>query len=265
VLPAKVGARFCGFVAPIPNVLAVPLVEGMVEDLVVRDERAQELFPKIKPMRYEKAVRLALCRIQEQAVETRWSGAQTDDPTYDHLDYRGLVREVRSLHIETRPDDVFRVFSSLGGDRGWLTWNWAWKVRGFIDQLLGGPGLRRGRRDPEELLTGEVVDFWRVETIEPPRLLRLRCEAKLPGNAWLQWETVSERGGTRLTQTAAFAPRGLPGFLYWYSLYPFHRLIFTDMIEAIGNSSMAQAGQDRTISAKVSESVAVLTEAPSKS
>ncbi len=244
VLPVAVGARFCGIVAPIPNALVVPLVHGMVRDLTVVDERAQQLFPDIKPICYRKAVKLALCRIQQQAVETRWSGAQTDDPTYTHRDCRGLVREVRSRHIEAHPEAVFRVFASLGGERGWLTWNWAWKVRGFLDKLIGGPGLRRGRRDPNELLNGEVVDFWRVELIEQPRVLRLRAEAKLPGKAWLQWETVPERGGTRLTQTAAFAPRGLPGALYWYLLYPFHRLIFTAMIKAIGEQATMRTGQN---------------------
>ncbi len=234
VLPAWIGARFIGLVTPIPSRLAVPLVEGMTQSLVVNEDRARILFADVKPIRYVKAVKLALCRIQEQAVETRWSGTATDEPTYEHHDLRGLIREVRSLHIEASPDAVFRVFSSLGGERGWLTWNWAWRIRGFLDRLLGGPGLQRGRRDPHDLHAGEVVDFWRVEQVKPPRLLRLRGEMKVPGLAWLQWEANTERGGTRLTQTAGFAPHGLLGALYWYMLYPFHRLIFTDMIEAIG-------------------------------
>ena len=203
----------------------------MTQPLVVNNDRAKTLFADVKPIHYEKAVKLALRRTQEQAVETRWSGTATDEPTYEHQDLRGLIREVRSLHIEASPDAVFRAFSSLGGERGWLTWNWAWRVRGFLDRLMGGPGLQRGRRDPQDLHAGEVVDFWRVERIKPSYLLRLRGEMKIPGLAWLQWEVNSERGGTRLTQTAGFVPRGLFGALYWYMLYPFHRLIFTDMIE----------------------------------
>jgi uncharacterized protein YbjT (DUF2867 family) len=234
VLPASIGARFIGLITPIPNRLAIPLVEGMTQPLVVKNDRAKDLFPEVKPIRYEKAVKLALRRTQEQAVETRWSGTTNDEPTYEHQDLRGLIREVRSLHIEASPDVVFRAFSSLGGERGWLTWNWAWRVRGFLDCLMGGPGLQRGRRDPQDLHAGEVVDFWRVERIKPAYLLRLRGEMKIPGLAWLQWEANPERGGTRLTQTAGFVPRGLFGALYWYMLYPFHRLIFTDMIEAIG-------------------------------
>ncbi len=241
IVPAKIGARFIGLVTPIPGSLAVPLVEGMFQPLLADDTKAQRLFPQVKPICYKKAVKLALCRIQEQAVETRWSGASGHKPTYEHSDTRGLVREVRSLYVDAPPDAVFRIFSGLGGQRGWLTWNWAWRVRGFIDCVLGGPGLRRGRRDPQELLSGEVVDFWRVEAIRPPHLLRLRAEARLPGRAWLQWETISEEGGTRLTQMAAFAPQGLQGTLYWYLLYPFHRLIFTHMIEAIGRCATRSA------------------------
>ena len=244
ILPARIGARIMSWVTPIPSSLAVPLVEGMVHPLAVRDERAKTRFGHVRPISYRKAVKLALARIQAQAVETRWSGTLTDEPTYEHHDLRGLIREVRSLHIEASPDAVFRVFSSLGGQRGWLTWNWAWRLRGYVDRLLGGPGLLRGRRHPQELLAGEFVDCWRVESVDPPHLLRLHGEMKLPGRAWLQWEANAERGGTRLTQTAGFAPRGLFGVLYWYFLYPFHRLIFTDMINAIGELAVgAQFGK----------------------
>jgi hypothetical protein len=238
LLPARVGARYVALLTPIPSAIAIPLIEGMVQPLIVHDDRARKLFPQIEPIPYEKAVELALTRIHEQAVETRWNNALSDAPTYEFRDRRGTVREVRSLHVDVPPDAVFLVFSGLGGDRGWLTWNWAWRALGFIDRLVGGPGLRRGRRDPVELLPGDAVDFWRVEAIDPPHLLRLRAELKLPGQAWLQWDTSSERGGTRLTQTAAFEPRGLSGALYWYMLYPFHRLIFTDMIEAIRRISL---------------------------
>jgi hypothetical protein len=205
----------------------------MVQPLVADVSRARQLFPQIEPISYEKAVRLALRRIQEQAVETRWTGTSTDQTTYEHSDLRGLIREVRSLHVQAPPDDVFRVFTSLGGERGWLTWNWAWRVRGMLDRIVGGPGLGRGRRHPQELLAGEAVDFWRVEAVKPPHLLRLRAEARMPGRGWLQWEAVPEEGGTRLTQVAAFAPRGLTGALYWYTLYPFHQYIFSALIDRI--------------------------------
>ena len=234
IVPAAVGARWVGLLTPIPNALAVPLVEGMVHSLVVSDPRAQRLFPDIQPMPYSATVRRALHRIRQRAVETRWSGARTEARAYELRDSEGMIREIRRLHVEALPEDVFRVFSGLGGERGWLVWRWAWWSRGVLDGFLGGPGLRRGRRDPQELLPGEAVDFWRVEEVEPPRLLRLRAEVKLPGRGWLQWEAEREGRGTRLTQTASFAPDGLPGVLYWHLLYPFHRMIFTDMIRAIG-------------------------------
>jgi hypothetical protein len=218
----------------------------MVHPLVVKEEeRAKTLFGHVRPISCGKAVKLAIARIQDQAVETRWSGPSTDEPTVEHHDLRGLIREVRSLHIEASPDAVFDVFSSLGGERGWLTWKWAWRLRGYADRFLGGPGLLRGRRHPQELLAGECVDFWRVEKLDRPFLLRLRGEMKVPGRAWLQWEAKTERGGTRLTQTAGFAPRGLLGALYWYLLYPFHRLIFTDLINAIGREAVGAQAVER--------------------
>jgi len=238
LVPARLGARWIGVVTPIPNTLAVRLVEGILHSFVVNDDRAQELFPEIEPISCREAVQLALQRIQEQAVETHWTGALGDAPTYELRDSEGLVEEVRTLHVDVSPELVFRQFTALGGDRGWLVWRWAWWVRGVIDRLVGGPGLRRGRRHPQELLPGEAVDFWRVEAVEPPFLLRLRAEMKQPGRGWLQWEATPEGGGTRLIQTAAFAPHGLFGTLYWYLLYPFHRLIFTRLVRAIADNAV---------------------------
>jgi hypothetical protein len=144
------------------------------------------------------------------------------------------------------PEDVFRSFSSIGGERGWLVWGWAWKLRGFLDRLAGGPGLRRGRRNREDLLIGESLDFWRVEAFERPRILRLRAEMKVPGAAWLQWETKREEGETLLVQTALFAPRGLSGALYWYLLYPIHRMIFSDLAAAIVRSAEKESVRRRS-------------------
>jgi hypothetical protein len=135
--------------------------------------------------------------------------------------------------VKASPEDVYRAFASLGGERGWRVWTWAWKIRGVLDQIVGGPGLRRGRRHPEDLEPGEALDFWRVEEARPPELLRLRAEMKVPGKAWLQWEAVEEDGHTRLVQKAFFAASGLLGTLYWYSLYPAHRFIFSDLVDAV--------------------------------
>ena len=233
VLAPALAARWVGLVTPIPNSLAVPLVEGVVHPLYADLARSQALFPDIQPIAYRRAVELALTEVQGAAVETRWSGALGDYRTFEFTDEEGLFREVRSEYAGLPPEVVFSSFSRIGGERGWLAWEWAWELRGLLDRLVGGPGLRRGRRHPTELLPGEALDFWRVEAVEPPRLLRLRAEMKVPGKAWLQWEVIPEGVGTRLVQTALFAPTGLFGMLYWYALYPMHGFIFSDLLHAI--------------------------------
>lgn len=232
-LMPQLAARWIGALTPIPNALAVPLVQGMVQSLVADTRRARELFPMIEPLDYRTAVALALERVEKGTVETRWSGALGHGPTAELEDSEGLARETRSRLVKASPEAVFRAFSGIGGDRGWPAWEWAWILRGALDRLAGGPGLRRGRRHPDEILPGEALDFWRVEAAEPPRLLRLRAEMRLPGRAWLQWEALPEEGGTRLVQTALFAPNGLLGTAYWYGLYPFHQFIFSAMVDAL--------------------------------
>ena len=233
VLAPKLAARWVGFVTPITNKLAVPLVEGVVQPLLVPDDRARELFPQIEPIPYQRAVELALEKIEHGEVETRWSGALGEGRATQLHDWEGMIRERQARAVNADPERVYRVFSSLGGENGWLTWNWAWTLRGMLDRVVGGPGLRRGRRDPEQLLPGEALDWWRVEAVEKPTLLRLRAEMKVPGRAWLQWETRQRDGQTWLLQTALFRPRGLPGVLYWYLLYPIHKLIFAGMARVI--------------------------------
>ncbi|MDQ3556719.1 MAG: SDR family oxidoreductase [Gemmatimonadota bacterium] len=242
VLAPALAARWVGLVTPIPNTLAVPLVKGVVTPVVADTARARSLFPDIQPIPYVRAVELALQRTATGDVETRWSGALGRGTSYEVRDWEGVVREVRSAHVDADPQRVYDTFSGLGGERGWLVWDWAWKLRGAMDRVVGGPGLRRGRRHPDDLLPGEALDFWRVEAAEPPRLLRLRAEMKVPGSAWLEWDAIPENGGTRLVQTALFAPRGLLGVLYWYSLYPVHRFIFSDMVRAVARAAARGGG-----------------------
>lgn len=239
VLAPKLAALWVGLVTPISNCLAVPLVEGVVEPVVADTSRARALFPDIEPISYREAVSRALARTEAGEVVTRWSVAGGSPPgQLDLEDSEGVVREVRTRHVATTPDRVFRAFTSLGGDRGWRVWNWAWALRGAVDQLVGGPGLRRGRRDPEVLYPGEALDFWRVEEYRPDALLRLRAEMKVPGRAWLQFEAIPEDGGTRLVQTAFFAPTGFFGWLYWYGIYPMHAKIFSDLVDAIARDAL---------------------------
>ncbi|MEM7479651.1 MAG: DUF2867 domain-containing protein [Acidobacteriota bacterium] len=244
VLAPGLAARWVGFVTPISNDLAVPLVKGVVRPLIGDLSRALELFPEIEPMSYRAAVEGAVEDTLEGQVVTRWSSTWGIGSQVEFQDREGIVREVRTRQVNASPKQVFRAFSSLGGDKGWLVWNWAWRARGLLDQLIGGPGLRRGRRHTTELLPGEAVDFWRVEEVAIPSLLRLRAEMKVPGKAWLQWETQPNGAGTRLVQTAFFAPVGLPGFLYWYGIYPLHGWIFSDMVKAIAEEAEAMATAD---------------------
>ena len=233
VLAPKLAALWVGLVTPIPNSLAVPLVEGVVHPVVGDPARAHRLFPEIRPISYQEAVALALERTEADDILTRWSGAAGDSPGFRFTDREGMMREVRTRQVDATPEAVFRSFVSLGGERGWRAWNWAWSVRGFIDWMLGGPGLRRGRRHPIELLPGESVDCWRVEAVQPPSLLRLRAEMKIPGQAWLQFEAIPEDDRTRLVQTAYFVPTGFLGWLYWYGIYVVHALIFSGLITAV--------------------------------
>ena len=244
VTAPRISALWIALVTPIPTCLAGRLVRGIIQPVLRDTRRSEQLFPEICPVSYRRTVELALSRTNQQEVRTRWSDALGRRETHRLEGREGLVREVRTFLVPASREAVFRALSSLGGDRGWLVWNWAWRLRGFLDKILGGPGLRRGRRDPSELLPGDAVDFWRVEEVDPPCLLRLRAEMKVPGRAWLQWETREEKGQTRLIQTALFEPKGLLGWAYWYGSYPFHRFIFDGMVEAI--SKMALEAESMT-------------------
>jgi len=240
VLAPGLAARWVGLVTPIPNCLAVPLVRGIVAPVVADTRRAQELFPEIRPIPYRTAVELAVEKIRVREVPTRWSDALGKELPSRLEDKEGMFREIRTRLVDAPPEAVFKAFSSLGGDRGWLVWNWAWRIRGWMDKVVGGPGLRRGRRDPSNLMEGDAVDFWRVETIDPPHLLRLRAEMKLPGRGWLEWEARGEDGQTLLTQVAIFAPVGFLGWAYWHASYPFHARIFRGMVDGIARLAVEE-------------------------
>ena len=251
VLAPKLAGRWVGAVTPIPNRVGVPLIEGIVDSVVADTRRAREVFPSIEPISYRDAVKRALASLEVGDVETSWSGALLDGATYELEDREGMMVEIRSLPVAAPPEQTYRAFSTLGGEKGWLAWKWAWEARGLLDSIFGGPGLSRGRRHPVEIAVGESVDFWRVENVELNRSIRLRAEMKVPGRAWLQWETFGEEGASRLVQTALFAPRGLFGFLYWYGLYPIHQKIFSDMARAVARDAekaQAEVGRGRPTS-----------------
>jgi uncharacterized protein YbjT (DUF2867 family) len=241
VLAPRLAALWVGLVTPIPNSLAVPLVKGVVQPVVGDTSRAEACFPEVRPISYRDAVQRAVHRTETGNVATRWSLSGGDSRGVRLEDREGMVREVRTRLVDAPPEAVYRAFASLGGERGWRVWSWLWEVRGVLDQLVGGPGLRRGRRDPVDLYPGEALDFWRVEEVRPGRNLRLRAEMKVPGKAWLQFEAVPEEGKTRLIQTAFFVPVGFLGWLYWYGIYPLHSVIFSDMVDAIATDAVGAA------------------------
>lgn len=151
----------------------------------------------------------------------------------------------RSAQVPQRPSQVFRPIRRIGGETGWYSTGWLWRLRGFLDLLVGGAGMRRGRRDPEWLTPGDTVDFWRVEAIEPDRLLRLSAEMKLPGRAWLQFEVEGDESGSTIRQTSIFDPIGLMGLLYWYLLYPVHARVFAGMLRGIVRAAERKPGPQK--------------------
>jgi uncharacterized protein YbjT (DUF2867 family)/uncharacterized protein YndB with AHSA1/START domain len=245
VLTPLLSSYWVNLVTPIPAVIARPLIEGLRNESVVRDPVARDLFPAIEPVSYRKSVERALGQLQASNVETAWSDAQSsslsDRPPVILTTQEGMILEHRQRLVAASPEAVYRIFTGIGGRRGWFFMNWAWQIRGFLDRLIGGVGLRRGRRDPDELRAGDALDFWRVESVEPDQLLRLRAEMKVPGKAWLQFQvTPGEDGQSLLEQTAFFAPKGLVGWMYWYGLYPLHGLIFSGLIDRIGRRAENQ-------------------------
>jgi hypothetical protein len=246
-LTPRLSSYWVNIVTPIPAAIARPLIEGLRNENIVRDPSARQLFPAIEPVNYRVAVQRALARLQASNVETAWSDAlstsQGPVPPVIMKTQEGMVLEHRQRIVHAAPADIFDTFMGIGGERGWFYMNWSWEIRGFMDRVIGGVGLRRGRRDPDNLRVGDALDFWRVETVVPNQLLRLRAEMKVPGQAWLQFQvTPRDAQQTLLSQTAFFAPKGLVGWAYWYALYPIHQVIFSGLIDEIARRAVARSG-----------------------
>ena len=232
-----VSAFMVGLVTPLPVRVVKPLIDSLRNDVVAVDPRRFG----VELLTYREAVSLALKRANDLAVPTRWSDAVTDpeSPMPGDPKWSGAAMEAdrRDVACRAAPSDLYWAVSRIGGDVGYYRMNWAWRARGVIDQLVGGVGLRRGRRHPEELHQGESLDFWRVAAIDKDRRLLLRAEMKLPGTAWLEWTIELTPGGSRLVQIARFAPRGVLGRLYWWGLLPLHAPIFGAMARRIAGTA----------------------------
>ncbi len=248
VLSPRLSSYWVHWVTPIPAQIARPLIDGLRNEVIVRTPLAKALFPTIHPIGYRTAVDLALAQLRSGEVETMWSDAlvssRGDIPPVELSTREGMIVERRQRYVAASPSEVFRTFTGLGGRRGWLYATWLWRLRGALDRLVGGVGLRRGRRHPDDVRVGDAIDFWRVERVEQDQLLRLRAEMKVPGDAWLQFETSPTAGGqTLMRQTAYFVPKGLSGLLYWYALYPIHRVIFSGLIQKVALRAEARRRQ----------------------
>ncbi|NKY32906.1 SDR family oxidoreductase [Nocardia speluncae] len=242
VLTPWLSAQWVNLVTPVPRALAVPLIESLVHEVVCGEHDISSHIPEPAEglTRYERAVELALTRIRHAEVPTRWSDASTygapSDPLPTDPAWSGgsLYEDLRELHTDADPDTLWAVVESIGGENGWYSFPLAWSARGWVDRVAGGVGLRRGRKHPHRLHAGEALDWWRVEHIDRPRLLRLRAEMQLPGLAWLELGVEpGPDGGSYYRQRAIFQPHGLAGHLYWKAITPFHNVVFGGMVRNI--------------------------------
>ncbi len=245
VLTPRLSSLWVGLVTPVPSALARPLVESVKHTAVVAEHDIAEHVPDPPEglIGFERAVELALSRIQNLDVPTRWSSATPagapSHPLPSDPDWTGgdLYVDERRREVAAPPELVWQVVEGIGGDNGWYSFPLAWRVRGWADRLSGGPGLRRGRRNPRDLVVGDALDWWRVEEADEGRFLRLRAEMRLPGLAWLELEVEPADGGTTFRQRALFHPNGVLGHAYWWVVYPFHGMVFGGMQRNIARAA----------------------------
>ncbi|WP_203987110.1 SDR family oxidoreductase [Virgisporangium aurantiacum] len=260
-LSPTLSSLWVGLVTPVPNAIARPLVGSLVHEAVAREHDIARFVPD--PDRgltgFDEAVRLALTRIRDADVETRWTGSSWPGtpaaeplPTDPNWSGGTVYTDQRESRVDASPEELWRVITAIGGETGWYSFPLAWAVRGWLDRAVGGVGLRRGRRDPHRLYLGEAVDFWRVEEIVPGEMLRLRAEMRLPGRAWLEMRamqgdaavaSLGDKPAAASTavycQRAVFLPRGLAGHAYWAAVWPFHSVIFGGMSRNIAKAAAA--------------------------
>ncbi|MGR8012132.1 SDR family oxidoreductase [Streptomyces hypolithicus] len=252
VLTPRLSSHWVGLVTPVPRSIARPLAESLRHEVICHEHDIADHVPDPpgSPMGVTTALALALQRVRDAQVTTRWSSASVpgvpSDPLPTDPDWSGgsLYTDQRERTVDATPRDLWRVIEGVGGDNGWYSFPLGWAVRGWADRMAGAVGLRRGRRDALHLRVGDSLDFWRVEEIERGRLLRLRAEMRLPGLAWLEmYAERDDAGRTRYRQRALFRPRGLGGQLYWWSVSPFHAVVFGGMARNIALAAQRAAAE----------------------
>jgi uncharacterized protein YbjT (DUF2867 family) len=247
VLTPYLSSLWLGLTTPVYARVGRKLIESLRNPTVVESGRAQATF-RVRPMGLVRAIERALANEDRELAETRWSDAVSSAGpvrSYGGIRFGTRLVDSRAVRVDVPVAAAFAPIRRLGGRRGWYHAHALWRLRGFLDLLVGGVGLRRGRRDPEELAVGDALDFWRVEAYEPPRRLRLAAEMRLPGRAWLEFEVDPDDGGAVIRQTAIFDPAGLTGRLYWYGIYPLHARVFAGMLNALAAHARDAAREQR--------------------
>ena len=243
VLTPRLSSLWLGFVTPLYARVGRKLVESIKHPTVVRDDAALGSFP-VRPSGIRDAIAAAIRNEELDIAESRWFDAISsggEARSWAGVRFGNRLVDSRSATVDVSPEASFAPIRRIGGETGWYACDWLWRLRGFLDLLFGGVGVRRGRPSTDELHVGDALDFWRVEAYEPDRLLRLRAEMKLPGRAWLQFEVQpAEGGGSTIRQTALYDPVGFSGLIYWYAVCPLHNLVFGRMLENIARSAEAE-------------------------
>ena len=243
VLTPRLSSLWLALVSPVYARVGRELIAGLRNETVVRDDRAEQVF-RVRPRGIRHALERALTNEDSTFAATRWSDALSAHraaPSWGGLKFGSRLVDSRAAWVRRAPGQAFRPIARIGGRAGWYYGNLLWRLRGLLDWLAGGPGMRRGRRDSEALVPGDTLDFWRVEAFEPDHLLRLAAEMRLPGRAWLQFEVTSEAGGSLIRQTALFDPVGLSGLIYWYGLWAIHQLVFRGLLRGVVRAAEAEA------------------------
>ena len=245
VLTPRLSSLWLGLVTPVYARIGRKLIDSLRNPTLVRNPQALDIFP-VRPRGIREAIARALVNEDQEFAETRWSDALSsagEVKSWGGVHFGTRIVDSRTVLVEALPEQAFAPIRRIGGATGWYYGNFLWRLRGALDLLVGGVGLRRGRRDPERVEVGDALDFWRVEAIEADRLLRLSAEMKLPGRAWLQFEVKGNGTSCEIRQTAIFDPAGLAGLAYWYALYPLHQRVFGGMLRRIASLAEHEAGQ----------------------
>jgi uncharacterized protein YbjT (DUF2867 family) len=251
LLTPWLSSLWLGLVTPLQARIGRKLIDSIRHETVVRSGTARRDF-QVRPMGVGAAIARALLNEDREFAETRWSDALSSlaSASFGGTRVGRRVVDSREIRVAASPGATFAPIRRIGGGSGWYGHDWLWQLRGFLDVLVGGVGMRRGRRHPDQLRVGDTVDCWRVEEIEPDRSLTLAAEMRVPGRAWLSFEVTPDGSGSRVRQTALFEPSGLAGLLYWYGVYPLHAIVFGRMLAGIARRAQGEFSDEEALLAQ---------------